>query len=93
MKRYYIEENDNGEEIKRKLTTFDNDDLTQLSDDELLTAYYESTAEFYSKARKITRIEKEIEDRNIYLTVHEENTLIFARNNILEAIKEVSWFC
>lgn len=93
MKRYYIEENDNGEEIKRKLTTFDNDDLTQLSDDELLTAYYESTAEFYSKARKITRIEKEIEDRNIYLTVHEENTLIFARNNILEAIDEVSWFC
>ena len=30
MKRYYIEENDEGEEIKRKLTTFANDDLTQI---------------------------------------------------------------
>ena len=28
MKRYYVEEDDNGKEIKRKLTTFDNDDLT-----------------------------------------------------------------
>ena len=34
MKRYYVEE-ENGKEIKRKLTTFANDDLTQLSDDEL----------------------------------------------------------
>ena len=40
MKRYYVEEDDNGKEIKRKLTTFANDDLTQLSDDELETLYY-----------------------------------------------------
>lgn len=89
MKRYYVEENDNGEEIKRKLTTFDNDDLTQLSDDDLLEAYYQSTAEFYSKARKITQIEKEIETRKIYLADHED-TLVFAGNNIIEAIEEVS---
>ncbi|MDN6409368.1 MAG: hypothetical protein L0J76_04565 [Tetragenococcus halophilus] len=89
MKRFYIEEDDNGKEIKRKLTTFDNDDLTQLSDDDLLEAYYESTAEFYSKARKITRIEKEIETRNVYLTDYED-TLAFAGNNIIEAIEEVN---
>ena len=89
MKRYYVEENDNGEEVKRKLTIFDNDDLTQLSDDELLTVYYESTAEFYSKARKITRIEKEIENRDVYLTDNED-TLVFAGSNILEAIEEIS---
>ena len=43
MKRFYVEEDDNGKEIKRKLTTFANDDLTQLSDDELETIYYESS--------------------------------------------------
>ena len=37
MKRYYIEE-ENGKEIKRKLTTFANDDLTQLSDCLLYTS-------------------------------------------------------
>lgn len=89
MKRYYIEENDEGKEIKRKLTTFDNDDLTQLSDYDLLEAYYQSTAEFYSKARKITRIEKEIETRNVYLSYHED-TLAQAGNNIIEAIDEVN---
>ena len=35
MKRFYVEEDDNGKEINRKLTTFANDDLTQLSDDEM----------------------------------------------------------
>ena len=50
MKRYYIEEDDNGKEIKRKLTTFANDDLTQLSDDELEALYYESSAQFLAKA-------------------------------------------
>ena len=49
MKRYYVEEED-GKEIKRKLTTFANDDLTQLSDDELETLYYESSAQFLAKA-------------------------------------------
>lgn len=89
MKRYYIEEDDNGKEVKRKLTTFDNDDLTQFSDDDLLEVYYQSTAEFYSKARKITNIEKEIKTRNIYLT-DREDTLVFAWNNIVEAIKEIN---
>ena len=89
MKRYYIEEDDNGKEVKRKLTTFDNDDLAQFSDDDLLELYYQSTAEFYSKARKIKQIEKEIVTRNIYLTGHED-TLVFARNNIIEAIEEVN---
>ena len=88
MKRYYIEE-ENGKEVKRKLTTFDNDDLTQFSDYDLLEAYYQSTAEFYSKARKITRIEKEIEARNVYLSYHED-TLAQAGNNIIEAMEEVN---
>lgn len=91
MKRFYVEEDDNGKEVKRKLTTFDNDDLTQLSDYDLLEAYYQSTAEFYSKARKITRIEKEIEARNVYLSYHED-ALVQAGNNIIEAIEEVNRF-
>ena len=57
MKRFYVEEDDNGKEIKRKLTTFANDDLTQLSDDELETLYYESSAQFLAKAMHFMKID------------------------------------
>ena len=86
MKRYYIEENDNGEEVKRKLTTFDTDDLTQLSDDELETLYYESSAQFLAKALHFKKIENELFSRK---TVGME-ILEHVGNNVLEAIEEVS---
>lgn len=89
MKRYYIEEDDNGKEVKRKLTTFDNDDLTQLSDDELLEVYYQSTAEFYSKARRIKITEKTLIDRKIDLR-GKLDIVTEAGNNIIEAIEEVN---
>ena len=87
MKRFYIEENDEGKEIKRKLTTFANDDLTQLSDDELET-YYESSAQFLAKAMHFMKIENELFSRNS-VTVSDE-ILINAGNNIIEAINQVS---
>ena len=86
MKRYYIEEDDNGKEIKRKLTTFDNDDLTQLSDDELETLYYESSAQFLTKAMNFKKIENELFSRK---TVGIE-TVEHVGNNIIEAIEEVN---
>lgn len=86
MKRYYIEEDDNREEVKRKLTTFDNDDLTQLSDDELETLYYESSAQFLAKALHFKKIENELFSRK---TVGME-TLEHVGNNIIEAIEEVN---
>lgn len=86
MKRYYVEETDEGKEVKRKLTTFDTDDLTQLSDDELETLYYESSAQFLAKAMHFKNIENELFSRK---TVGLE-TLGYVGNNILEAIEEVS---
>ena len=88
MKRYYVEEDDNGKEIKRKLTTFDNDDLTQLSDDELETLYYESSAQFLAKEMHFMKIENELFSRK-NVTVSDE-ILEHAGNNIIEAIKQVS---
>ncbi|ALM64756.1 hypothetical protein PhiS0139_22 [Lactococcus phage 936 group phage PhiS0139] len=85
MKRYYIEEED-GKEIKRKLTTFANDDLTQLSDDELETLYYESSAQFLAKAMHFLKIEKELFSRKIV----RDEILVNTGNNIIEAIKQVS---
>ena len=85
MKRYYIEEED-GKEIKRKLTTFANDDLTQLSDDELETLYYESSAQFLAKAMHFIKIENELFSRkNVSDEILEQTG-----NNIIEAIKQVS---
>ena len=86
MKRYYVEENDNGEEVKRKLTTFDNDDLAQLSDAELETVYYETSAQFLAKAMHFKKIENELFSRK---TVGID-MLEHVGNNILEAIEEVS---
>lgn len=88
MKRYYVEEDDEGKEIKRKLTTFDNDDLTQLSDDELETLYYESSAQFLAKAMRFMKIENELFSRK-NLTVSDE-FLEQTGSNIFEAIKQVS---
>ena len=88
MKRYYIEENDEGEEIKRKLTTFANDDLTQLSDDEMETLYYESSAQFLAKAMHFMKIENELFSRKNVIVSDE--ILINAGNNIIEAIGQVS---
>ena len=88
MKRFYIEENDEGKEIKRKLTTFANDDLTQLSDDELETLYYESSAQFLAKSMHFVKIENELFSRKD-VTVSDE-ILINAGNNIIEAINQVS---
>ena len=87
MKRYYIEEED-GKEIKRKLTTFANDDLTQLSDDELETLYYESSAQFLAKAMHFIKIENELFSRKNVIVSDE--ILINAGNNIIEAINQVS---
>ena len=87
MKRYYIEE-ENGKEIKRKLTTFANDDLTQLSDDELETLYYESSAQFLAKSMHFMKIEDELFSRNS-VTVS-DGLLIDVGNNFIEAINQVS---
>lgn len=87
MKRFYVEEDDNGKEIKRKLTTFDNDDLTQLSDNELETLYYESSAQFLAKAIHFMKIETELFSRKKIL---DGEILEHAGNNIIEAIKQVS---
>lgn len=86
MKRFYVEENDEGKEIKRKLTTFANDDLTQLSDDELETLYYESSAQFLAKAMHFLKIEKELFSRKIV----SDEILEHTGNNIIEAIKQIS---
>ena len=88
MKRFYVEEDDNGKEIKRKLTTFANDDLTQLSDDELETLYYESSAQFLAKAMHFMKIENELFSRKNVIVSDE--ILINAGNNIIEAINQIS---
>ena len=88
MKRYYVEENDEGKEIKRKLTTFDNDDLTQFSDDELETLYYESSAQFLAKALHFIKIENELFSRKSVTVSYE--FLEQTGKNIFEAIKQVS---
>ncbi len=86
VKHFFVEEDDNGKEIKRKLTTFENDDLTQLSDDELETLYYESSAQFLAKALHFKKIENKLFSRK---TVGIE-ILNHVGNNILEAIEEVN---
>lgn len=94
MKKYYIEVDDTGKEVNRKLTTFheleDFDTMTTL---ELSEVYYETSAEYASKARKLVLLEDllrkrqhskehfELSDRE--LTEIDRN-IIEASNNIID---------
>lgn len=86
MKRYYIEEDDNGKEIKRKLTTFENDDLTELTNEEIETLYYEASAQFLAKAMYFVKIEREYFSRDVAVS---EELLEQVGNNIIEGVNEV----
>ena len=74
MKRFYVEEDDNGKEIKRN--------------DELETLYYESSAQFLAKAMHFMKIENELFSRKNVIVSDE--ILINTGNNIIEAINQVS---
>lgn len=97
MKKYYVTVDDNGKEVGRKLTTHheveDFDSMTTL---ELSEVYYEASAEFASKARKVSLLENllrkrqhskehfELSDRE--LTEIDRN-ILEASNNIIYAIE------
>lgn len=99
MKKYYIEVDDTGKEVNRKLTTFheleDFDTMTTL---ELSEVYYETSAEYSSKARKLVLLEDllrkrqhskehfELSDRE--LTEIDRN-ILEASNNIIDATEEM----
>lgn len=96
MRRYFVEVDDKGNETKRTLTTFqEQDDLESMSDLELTEVYYQATAELSSKARKITMIEKLLEKRvfpnhNTAEGREIELNLIEGGNNILDAQEELN---
>lgn len=94
MKKYYIEVDDNGEEVSRKLTTFhDLEDFDSMTLKELSEVYYETSAEYASKARKIDLLEGLINKRHHkgeYLNADEftqneiDRNIIEASNNIID---------
>lgn len=96
MRKYYIEVDDKGNETKRTLTTFqEQDDLESMSLLELSEVYYQATAEFSSKARKISMIERLIQEKraiDFFTPEGREIELNFIEggNNIAEAMEEVT---
>lgn len=94
MKKYYIEVDDKGKEISRKLTTFhDLEDFGSMTLRELSEVYYETSAEYASKARKIDLLEDLINKRHHkgeYLSADEftqreiDRNIIEASNNIID---------
>lgn len=96
MRRYFVEVDDKGNETKRTLTTFqEQDDLETMSLLELSEVYYQATAELSSKARKITMIERLIREQPaIDFQTPEgreiELNFIEGGNNIAEAMEEVT---
>lgn len=99
MRKYFVTVDDDGKEIKRTLTTYhEEEDYDTMSLEELAEVYYEATAEFSSKARKIKLLEELISKRHHkgeYLNLNEltqneiDRTLIEASNNILDAQEEI----
>lgn len=97
MRKYYIEVDDKGNETKRTLTTFqEQDDLESMSLLELSEVYYQASAELSSKARKITMLERLIRehpDETDYLEPKDneiELNFLEGGNNIAEAMEELT---
>lgn len=96
MRKYYIEVDDKGNETKRTLTTFqEQDDLESMSLLELSEVYYQASAELSSKARKITMLERLIQEKraiDFFTPEGREIELNFIEgsNNIAEAMEELT---
>lgn len=91
-KKFIVTTDDNGNEIERKpMTNHPIESYLDYSVSEMLDLYYQATAEFYSKARKVTLLEgylisllggKALEADELVLSIE-------AGNNIIQAIEEV----
>lgn len=100
MKKYFVTVNDEGKEIKRTLTTFhEEEDFESMTLQELSEVYYEASAEFASKARKITLLEDLINKSHHsgeYLESDElvqnevDRNMIEASNNIIGVWEEMN---
>lgn len=94
MKKYYVMVNDDGKEVSRKLTTYhEQEDFDSMTLKELSEVYYETSAEYASKARKIDLLEDLINKRHYkgeYLSADEftqseiDRNIIEASNNIID---------
>lgn len=96
MRRYFVEVDDKGNETKRTLTTFqEQDDFESMSLLELSEVYYQATAELSSKARKISMIEGLIREKppiNFQTPEGREIELNFIEggNNIADTMEELT---
>lgn len=98
MKKYYVTVNDEGKEVSRKLTTHHEvEDFELMSLLEISEVYYETTAEYGSKVRKILLLEDFINERHSngeYLALTEleqfeiDSNIKEANNNIIDAQEE-----
>lgn len=94
MKKYYVMVNDDGKEVSRKLTAHhEQEDFGCMTLRELSEVYYETSAEYASKARKIDLLEDLINKRHHkgeYLSANEftqneiDRNIIEASNNIID---------
>lgn len=91
-KKFIVTTDNDGNETERKpMTSHPIESYLDYSVSEMLDLYYQSTAELYSKARKVTLLEgylisllngKALNDDELQLSIE-------AGNNIIEAINEV----
>lgn len=91
-KKYIVTTDNDGNEIERKpMTNQPIESYLDYSVSEMLDLYYQSTAELYSKARKVTLLEGYLISLLNGKALKEDELLlsIEAGNNIIEAINEV----
>lgn len=89
IKKYYVEVNEKGEEVKRTLTTSnDVDNFLEFSLDEMLDIYYQVSAELSSKARKLDLVENYIINisKDNDFTKEQRRILMDASNNVTDTI-------
>ena len=87
-KKFYIEVDENGNEVKRKQTIHEHAELKELSKEEKLEVFYQATAELLSKTQKVNMIFDEVVNSIDISDLYENQSYLDGLTNIL-LVKEI----
>lgn len=84
-KKFYIEVDEKGNEVKRTQTVHEHVDLQELSEQEKIDVFYQATAELLSKTQKVNMLFDEVVNSVNISDLYENQDYLDGLTNILLA--------
>lgn len=88
MKKYYIEIDEKGKEVKRTQTVHEHIDLQELNEQEKIDVFYQATAELLSKVQKVNMLFDELANSVNISDLYKNQACLDGLTNIL-LVKEM----